>query len=482
LVCSPGCGWQLSCRLARRQAGAAPANILLFAGLRGFYDSRMITAFDDLTSDRPAQFTDDAWVEVLSAMDRTYADLVSYQEQLERQNAELEEMRTFLTAILSSVSDVLLVTDRSGRIARTSQSLGQIAGPERSVLGMPVADLFAPGHRETVVAMLQIVLDRRRTGSFEAELLTAEGVEPLDISIAPRLDDRGRVDGFVLTGRPLGALRTAYAELRQSHDALKTAQAQLVRNEKLASLGRLLAGVAHELNNPISFVYANTHALERYAGKFETYFARVQAGASREELMALRQELRLDREVANLREATKGARDGAERVRDIVEDLRRLSADGSGEKVLFDLSDTVRIAASWVLRGRKEPVVLELEPMEPVQVLGRPGHIQQVVMNLVQNAVDALDGQADGKVRLSVVRQGNRADLTVQDNGPGIPADLAASIFDPFFTTKPVGRGTGLGLSISHKITEEHGGSLTLCDLPGHGACFRLSLPCETAT
>ncbi|MCU0910062.1 MAG: ATP-binding protein [Rhodobacteraceae bacterium] len=434
---------------------------------------------DTLNPDRPAQFSDDAWVEVLSAMDRTYADLVSYQEQLERQNAELEEMQTFLTAILSSVSDVLIVTDRTGRIARTSQSLEQIAGPGRSVLGTPVADLFDEGHKDVVAAMLQTVQDRRRTSSFEANLMTAEGVEPLDISIAPRLDDRGRVDGFVLTGRPLGALRTAYAELRQSHDALKTAQAQLVRNEKLASLGRLLAGVAHELNNPISFVYANTHALERYAGKFEAYFARVQGGAGREELIQLRQDLRLDREVANLREATKGAREGAERVRDIVEDLRRLSADGSGEKVAFDLAETVRIAASWVLRGMKQPVALEMEPMEPAQVLGRPGHIQQVVMNLVQNAVDALEGQADGKVRLSVLRHGNRAELTVADNGPGVPADLGAAIFDPFFTTKPVGRGTGLGLSISHKITEEHGGTLTLCDPPDQGACFRLTLPLE---
>ena len=454
------------------------ARIPLPQGAGGFYDFPMTALIDIPSSDQIAQFSDDVWVEVLSAMDRTYADLVSYQEQLERQNAELEEMRTFLTAILSSVSDVLIVADRSGRIARTSQSVERLAGPERALLGEPLASVFADDDAPIIAAMMQIVLDQRRTAGFEANLRTPQGLEPLDISIAPRLNDHGRVDGFVLTGRPLGALRTAYADLSRSHDALKTAQALLVRNEKLASLGRLLAGVAHELNNPISFVYANTHALERYAGKFETYFARVQEGASREELIRLRGDLRLDREVANLREATRGAREGAERVRDIVEDLRRLSADGSGDKVLFDLAETVRVAASWVLRGMKMPVALEMEPMQPVQVLGRPGHIQQVVMNLVQNAVDALEGQADGKVRLSVVRHGDRAELTVRDNGPGIPGDLRVAIFDPFFTTKPVGRGTGLGLSISHKITEEHGGTLTLCDMPGQGACFRLGLPC----
>ena len=424
---------------------------------------------------RPPQFSDDAWGEVLSAMDRTYADLVDYQERLERQNAELMEMRGFLTAILSSVSDVLIVADRAGRIAQVSRSVVALTGQaEGEALGTPLEAMFAEDQRPVLAALLQAVRERRRSATFECDLVTGSGVEPLDLSVAPRLDDRGRVDGYVLTGRPLGALRKAYAELSESHDALKTAQAFLVRNEKLASLGRLLAGVAHELNNPISFVYANAHALERYAGKFETYFARVQEGASREALIALRHELRLDREVANLREAINGARDGAERVRDIVEDLRRLSSDGSGEKGLFDLAETARIAAEWVLRGMKQPVSLETS-LDRAEVLGRAGHVQQVVMNLVQDAVDALGGREGGVIRLSVAPEGARAVLVVADNGPGVPEAARASIFDPFFTTKPVGRGTGLGLSISHKIAEEHGGSLAL--VAGEGASFRLELP-----
>lgn len=428
---------------------------------------------------RTQAFSDDAWGEVLSAMDRTYADLVVYQEQLERQNAELQEMRTFLTAILSSVSDVLIVADRTGRVAQVSRSVGVLAGrAEADLLGQPMAAMFDPAEAAVLETVLHKARDTRRSTQVEVNLVTPSGTEPLEMSIAPRLDDRGRVDGFVLTGRPMGALRKAYAELTDSHGALKTAQAQLVRNEKLASLGRLLAGVAHELNNPISFVYANAHALGRYAGKFETYFARVQDGASREELMALRADLRLDREVANLRDAVRGAHDGAERVRDIVEDLRRLSSDGSGEKVLFDLAETVRIAASWVMRGMKQPVALTMGPMQPVQVRGRPGHVQQVVMNLVQNSVDALEGQAGGRILLSVRQEDGQAVLAVADNGPGVPEDLRSAIFDPFFTTKAVGRGTGLGLSISHKIAEEHGGSLSLNDR-GEGACFRLALPAE---
>lgn len=424
-------------------------------------------------------FSDDAWVEVLSTMDRTYSDLVLYQEQLERQNAELQEMRAFLTAILSSVSDLLIVADRGGRVVQVSRSVSVVRGVQAGdAIGQLLVALFAPSERPTLEAALQRARETRRSTQIEAELATDKGCEPLDISIAPQLDERGRIDGFVLTGRPLGALREAYAELSRSHGNLKATQAQLVRNEKLASLGRLLAGVAHELNNPISFVYANSHALGRYASKFETYFARVQEGASREQLIALRSELQLDRALTNLREAIKGANDGAERVRDIVEDLRRLSSDGSGDRVRFDLAETARIAASWVQRGMKQPVTVTMGPLEPTFILGRPGHMQQVVMNLVQNAFDALEGVAAGRIDLSVTARDGAAVLEINDNGPGVPEALRTSIFDPFFTTKAVGRGTGLGLSISAKIAEEHGGSLMLCDAP-QGACFRLCLPLE---
>jgi two-component system sensor histidine kinase HupT/HoxJ len=439
----------------------------------------MVSKTDMPVSTGPQHFSDDAWAEVLSTMDRTYADLVLYQEQLERQNAELQEMRTFLTAILSSVSDVLIVANRTCRVVQVSRSVETVRGISLSAaVGQPLVQLFAPAQRQSLETALQRVRETRRGALMEADLTTSSGVEPLDISIAPQLNERGRIDGFVLTGRPMGELRKAYAELQESHVNLKEAQAQLVRNEKLASLGRLLAGVAHELNNPISFVYSNAHALGRYATKFETYFAKVQQGASREELIALRQELKLDREVANLREAIKGSQDGAERVRDIVEDLRRLSSVGSGESLRFDLAETVRIAASWVKRGTKKPVALDIDAGKPVFVMGRAGHLQQVVMNLVQNAFDALDGREDGRIGISVDTEGPSAVLEVRDNGPGVPEALRTSIFDPFFTTKPVGRGTGLGLSISLKIAEEHGGSLTYCG-GSEGACFRLVLPLE---
>jgi two-component system sensor histidine kinase HupT/HoxJ len=419
-----------------------------------------------------------AWFDVLSAVDRTYAELVAHQERLEHQNRELDDLRQFLASVFLSVSDVLIVLDREGRVQEVNSSVTACTGlAAPALIGRPFPDLVRPPDRPALGALIARVIADRAPGTMEFALLTEAEDAPVEAVLSPRLDDRGRPVGMVVTGRPVGELRRAYAQLEQSHAEMKAAQAQLVRGEKLASLGRLLAGVAHELNNPISFVYANAHALERYSAKFETYFERVQAGASREELVALRQELRLDRDLKNLREAVQGAREGAERVRDIVEDLRRLSADGTGEMVVLDLAETARIGAHWVLRGARKDVALTMESSGPVPVRGRPGHVQQVVMNLVQNAVDAV---ATGEAPALVIRlfaSGGRGVMEVHDNGPGIADETAAMIFDPFFTTKPVGHGTGLGLSISLKIAEEHGGRLVLDRRDGPGACFRLELP-----
>ena len=425
----------------------------------------------------PADVGEAAWEDVLKAVDRTYAELVDYQEQLETRNADLRILRQFLESIMGSVSDYLIVADRDGCLMEVSASFRDAVGfGDGTAGGRSLLDVVAPGSRRALSEAIGQVLAERGETTIEAELETATGTEPVEFRVAARLDRRRRATGVVLTGRPLGELRRAYSELAASHEDLKQAQTLLVRNEKLASLGRLLAGVAHELNNPISFVYANTHALEKYVNRFESYFERVQAGASREELVELRRRLRLDRDLKNMRSALEGARDGAERVRDIVDDLRRLSAEGSGEMAVFDLAETARVAVNWVERGSKPGLTVKVESDGPCHAIGRTGHIQQVLMNLVQNAVDAVEGRDAPRVTLRTREEGDRVVLDICDNGPGVPPDLAQAIFDPFFTTKSVGAGTGLGLSISHKIAEEHGGRLELIEHDGPGACFRLTL------
>lgn len=422
-------------------------------------------------------FSDTAWADVMEAMDRTYSELVAYQEQLEAQKNEVEDLHRFMESVFASVSDVLIVVDRTGRIAETGGSFDDVFGVyARKKANGTIGELATVASRSALEAAIEDVILSRALSTLAIDVETPEGPAPLELSLAPRLNERGKAVGAVVVGRPVGELQRAYSELEESHKALKEAQAHLVRNEKLASLGRLVAGVAHELNNPISFVYANTHSLEKYAERFETYFEAVQSGAPRSELIALREELKLDRALKNLRAAVEGARDGAQRVRVIVEDLRRLSSDGGGEVTDFDLVTVTRTAADWVARGTKTPVKVVIEDDVRPVAKGNPGHIQQIVMNLVQNAVDALADVENPQVTLRHLVQGERAVLMVCDNGPGVPADILDSIFDPFFTTKPVGKGTGLGLSISHKIAQEHGGELRYCSME-EGGCFCLDLP-----
>lgn len=238
----------------------------------------------DIANVPAAEFSDSAWLDVLRAVDRTYAELVTHQERLEQQNTELESLRRSMASVLDSVSDVLIVVDRGGRIKETSAPLRTLRVDGAPLAGRLLGEVVGEGSRTILEAALHEVMVSRRRLTVEADLAAPSGPETFEWSLTPRLDDRRRSKGAVLVGRPVGELRRAYQALEDSHRALQEAQAQLVRNEKMASLGRLLAGVAHELNNPISFVYANVHALECYAQRFEAYFERVQAGAPREEL------------------------------------------------------------------------------------------------------------------------------------------------------------------------------------------------------
>lgn len=427
--------------------------------------------------DTTTEFNDEAWTNVLAAVDRTYAELIAHQEKLEQQSEQLHELRRFIGSVMGSVSEIMAILDRDGRIEEVSASLASDSRLSAEELaGTDIAKLFESDSAAEVSRALEGLRLNRDAVRFEADLQTADGPSPFEITLSARVNDSGRLIGAVLIGRPLGELLRAYSELERSHQQLQEAQTQLVRNEKLASLGRLLAGVAHELNNPISFVYANAHALERYVSQFETYFDRVQAGADRQELVALRADLKLDRNLRNLRSAIDGARDGAERVRDIVADLRRLSADGKSASEKFDLVDLARIAAHWVERGSKSGISPKFIGLERLEINGTPGHIQQIVMNLVQNAMDAAKGSPDAAVTVEIGETDHMAVVCVRDTGPGVDEANRDKIFDPFFTTKPVGQGTGLGLSISHKIAEEHGGSLTLGPGPGGNFCLRLPI------
>jgi two-component system sensor histidine kinase HupT/HoxJ len=409
-----------------------------------------------------------AWIEVIRKMEEVYSDLISYEIELEEKNTALEEAQRFITSVLSSVSDILVVCDSKGHVQQVNLAFLKLTDiAEIDLLGRPLADFLAQE-----VGHLCHWLEAGGGGDREVRfrLRDGGGTEPVALTCATLLDHRGLPAGTVLTGRPVGELRRAY-------EALKRAQAQLVQQEKMASLGRLIAGVAHELNNPISFIVGNVHALIKYRDRLDAYLAAIHAGADAASRESLRKSLRIDTLMADLPDLIAGTQEGAQRVADIVKSLKRLSFSQSGEPEPVILAELVENAVQWVVKGRKQPPAFTLDLPPDLAALGHVGQLHQVLVNLVENALDAVTGCTAPAISIRAVAAAPWVAVEITDNGPGIRVEDLSKVFDPFFTTKPVGQGTGLGLWISYGIVRDHGGTLEAINRPEGGATFRLSLP-----
>ena len=290
------------------------------------------------------------------------------------------------------------------------------------------------------------------------------------------------------------ALESQNESLESALQELKVAQDQLVQNEKLASIGQLTAGIAHELNNPINFVSSSAQSLRRDFEDVSEVMERVLAlGPDDPELQsaitALQEKiaaLDLGFTMKEIEELLTGIEDGAQRTTAIVKGLRIFSRMDGDEASKANINELLE-STSVILRSsfREEAsVVLELSPDDTV-VMCQPGKLNQVFMNLISNAVQAtvMSGkpfaEREVRVRTRRVMQGEAASVQVAiaDNGVGMDEDTQAQIFDPFFTTKEVGEGTGLGLSIVKGILDDHRATLELESKPGEGTTFLITFP-----
>jgi two-component system NtrC family sensor kinase len=280
-------------------------------------------------------------------------------------------------------------------------------------------------------------------------------------------------------------LQRSNLELAALNEQLSRAQQQLVQSEKLASIGQLAAGVAHEINNPIGYIFSNFTTLQGYLDQLFAMFdayegAEAQIGAP--DVAAALRDLRKHIDLDFLREDIPSlmaeSREGIVRVRHIVQDLKDFSRVDTDQKWVWanlhqGIDSTLNIVGNEI--KYRATVVKEYGNIPDIECL--PLQINQVVMNLVVNAAHAV-GERHGRIS---VRTGCDSDdgvwIEIADNGSGIPADILSRIFDPFFTTKPVGKGTGLGLSLSYGIVQRHGGRIEVNTIPGEGTCFRVHLP-----
>lgn len=389
-------------------------------------------------------------------------------------------------AVVENAPDVILQVDLRGTIVFINQTAAQ------AVVGQQWLNFVPEQRHELVRNALAHVLSGGAPLSYETEGIDPEtGTEALfSCRIGPTSRD-GVVDGAVVIARDI-------TQQRQSEADVKAMSVQLLQNQKLAAVGQLAAGVAHEINTPVQYVNDNGVFFER---TFKKLFDLIEVlrpvldgtgdvpAAALEQARARARSCKLDYLAREMPRALAQSQDGLRRVAAIVAAMKDFSHPSGGEKapvVLRDLLETTAIITrnEWRYVADLEVSVADDMPAVP----GLRDELCQVMLNLIVNAAHAVQDryagtEGRGRIVVSAAVVGDQAEIRVADDGAGIPEAIREKIFEPFFTTKGVGRGTGQGLAIVHAVVvTKHGGTLTLESTPGVGTVFIVRLPLVAGT
>jgi PAS domain S-box-containing protein len=409
------------------------------------------------------------WIEIIQKMELLYADLARMQTDAERRNEELSRAKAFADNIIRSLVNSLVVADGESVITMANDACRQLLGYSKEDLrGKPLGTIFAEGAANPLRKGSEFWNRCRTSGSatgLETALKTKRGEEiPVSLNASVMRDRAGDLIGIVLVATDLREMRRLLLEARASAAAereqaaerakayreLKSLQARLIQSEKMSSLGRMAASVAHEINNPLgAIIVFSCLLLEKTPEDFP----------GRKKLETIVRE--------------------ANRCRDIVRGLLDFARPSVGGRSKADLNAIV-LAAFDLLKSQSIlkdiPVALELSST-PVEIICNASQIQQAFTNLLVNAAEAISDR--GAIAIKSWRDVSRhmAAVSFADTGCGIAPESLEQIFEPFFTTKQEGHGTGLGLAIVYGIIERHGGTIKADSRLGEGTTFTVWLP-----
>ena len=396
----------------------------------------------------------------------------------------LESLERDTQDIIENINSALIVVDPDGRVRSSNPAAMRILGGcVGSIEGRAVADWF-PSEERSPNPIEACLASGTRCRGTEVLLHRPDGEwVPVGISCSPRLDQNGERLGVVAVFQDLSEIKELELQVRQA--------------EKMASIGQLAAGVAHEVNNPMGFIRANLRQMSEYLADFEKIFAATRAlrraaaegdleviRAAAEDVDSISREIDLDFVRSDFEKALLESGEGAERIRHIVKDLRDFSRPDTPRRTQADVNQAVDSTANIVSTMMNPSVTLEKDYGELPKIDAYPMQLKQVFMNLLVNAHQAIEelGEGEpGRIRIQTESMDDEIIIRISDTGPGISAEAQSRIFEPFFTTKPVGAGTGLGLSTSFKIVERHGGSIGVQSEPGEGTLFEVRLPASSA-
>jgi PAS domain S-box-containing protein len=408
------------------------------------------------------------------------------------ESALRQERLALFDLALAEVGNAVMITDAEGKIIWVNRSLSLLSGyTDAELLGQPPR-LFNSGSQDeaffrrfwqTIMAgqtWRGDIVNQRKDGSrytanqMVTPLFNAEGKISHYIAVLEDISERKHQEE---------ELQQNYEHLRALNEQLENTQNQLLQSEKMASIGQLAAGVAHEINNPIGFVNSNLGTLKTYVDEL---LGVIQAYSAADPLLADYPELNtsiasrkaqadLDFLGDDIQSLLKESRDGISRVTKIVQDLKDFSRidsmDWAAANLEHGLDSTLNIAANEI--KYKADIIREYTGIPDVECLG--SQMNQVFMNLLVNAAQAIETR--GTITLRTGATESTVWIEIADTGRGIPAENLKRIFDPFFTTKAIGKGTGLGLSLAYSIVQKHHGTLDVRSETGVGSCFRIEIP-----
>ena len=429
-------------------------------------DGTVVAAIETLQDITPRKKIEDA-------LRASKNDLLRQHEKLDELFKQVEHTKQEWEATLDCMSDIVILVDKNGKILRSNRALAELVNlPFSESLGQTWHELLGlpPGPLE---------ISRKHFHEFYHQA----SERWFSISIYPFAKwGLTSTAGQVVTMNDRTAIKKMTAELEQANRELKQAHVQQLQSEKMASIGQLAAGVAHEINNPIGFVSSNLGTLEKYVAKLHEFISFLNEELmehlnpdQQEQVAARRKQLKIDMVLEDIDDLLAESRDGTERVGKIVRDLKGFSRVDEAEHKMANVKECLESAINIAWNEIKYKATLERDYSDLPDIPCYPGQLNQIFVNLLVNAAQAIESQ--GTIGVKTWSTDDQVFVQIRDSGCGISEEHCTRIFDPFFTTKDVGKGTGLGLSITYDIIKKHQGEISVDSQVGKGTCFTIRLP-----
>jgi len=407
---------------------------------------------------------------------RSKAELTSKHEELSALFSQVESVKREWEKTMDCINDMVILLDPDGGVRRCNRAAVEFVGlPYEEIIGQDWQQLLE------LTEMFLPPLGCIRS-FYCCEFHLEKPNRWLSVTYYRDSDD-GELEqsGAVVTINDITETKQAALELTQAYAELKETHNQMIQQEKMASIGQLAAGVAHEINNPTGYIISNLGTLAKYQTRLVD-FINAQSeiinsldSSEHQKMSTLRKQMKIDYIIGDLPDLVSESLDGAERIKNIVQSLKCFSRKDNDKCTTASITDCLESTINIIWNEIKYKATLKKEFGDLPAIRCYPQKLSQVFMNLIVNAAHSLGEK--GEITVRTWQKNNDVYVTVTDTGSGIPEEIRGRIFEPFFTTKEVGKGTGLGLSISYGIVREHGGEITVESTVGTGTTFTVMLP-----